>query len=49
MRASRSWRPPIRQFQHDIGRDNAILLHVTLIPYLKASGEIEDEAHPRQA
>lgn len=31
----------IRQFQHDVGRENAILLHVTLIPYLKASGEIK--------
>ena len=31
----------IRQFQHDVGRENAILIHVTLIPYLKASGEIK--------
>ncbi len=37
----------IRQFQHDIGRDNAILLHVTLIPYLKASGEMKTK--PTQA
>ena len=29
----------IRQFQHDVGHENAILIHVTLIPYLKASGE----------
>lgn len=31
----------IRQFQHDVGHDNAILIHVTLIPYLKASGELK--------
>ena len=31
----------IRQFQHDVGRDNAILIHVSLIPYLKASGEMK--------
>ena len=29
----------IRQFQHDVGHENAILIHVTLIPYLRASGE----------
>ena len=37
----------IRQFQHDVGRDNAILIHVTLIPYLKASGEMKTK--PTQA
>lgn len=37
----------IRQFQHEIGRDNAILIHVTLIPYLKASGELKTK--PTQA
>ena len=31
----------IRQFQHDVGRENAILIHVSLIPYLKASGEMK--------
>lgn len=31
----------IRQFQHDIGHENAIIVHVTLIPYLKASGEMK--------
>ena len=31
----------IRQFQHDVGRSNAILIHVTLIPYIKASGELK--------
>jgi CTP synthase len=37
----------IRQFQHDIGHENAILIHVTLIPYLKASGELKTK--PTQA
>ncbi len=37
----------IRQFQHDIGRENAILIHVTLIPYLRASGEMKTK--PTQA
>ena len=31
----------IRQFQAEIGRENAILIQVTLIPYLKASGEMK--------
>ena len=31
----------IRQFQHEVGHENAILIHVTLIPYIKASGEIK--------
>lgn len=31
----------IRQFQHEKGRNNAIMIHVTLIPYLKASGEMK--------
>lgn len=29
----------IRQFQQEIGHENAVLVHVTLIPFLKASGE----------
>jgi len=31
----------IRQFQHEVGHDNAILLHVTLIPFLKSSEELK--------
>ena len=31
----------IRQFQHDVGHENAIMIHVTLIPYLRASGELK--------
>ena len=31
----------IRQFQHEVGHENAILCHVTLIPYLRASQELK--------
>jgi len=37
----------IRQFQHEVGPKNCIMIHVTLIPYLKASGEIKTK--PTQA
>ena len=37
----------IRQIQHEVGHENAILIHVTLIPYLKASGELKTK--PTQA
>lgn len=37
----------IRQFQHEVGHENAILIHVTLIPYLRASGELKTK--PTQA
>ena len=37
----------IRQFQHDMGHDNVALIHVTLIPYLHASGEMKTK--PTQA
>ena len=37
----------IRQFQHEVGHENAILCHVTLIPYLRASGELKTK--PTQA
>ena len=37
----------IRQFQHEVGRENAMLIHVTLIPYIRASGELKTK--PTQA
>lgn len=37
----------IRQFQHEIGHENAIIIHVTLIPYISASGEMKTK--PTQA
>ncbi len=33
----------IRQFQHEVGHENAIIVHVTLIPYLKSSGELKSK------
>ena len=29
----------IRQVSHEVGRDNCLFLHVTLVPYIKSSGE----------
>lgn len=37
----------IRQFQQDVGHENCILIHVTLMPYLHASGEMKTK--PTQA
>ena len=37
----------IRQFRHEMGADHVALIHVTLIPYLKASGEMKTK--PTQA
>ncbi|MFH0926395.1 MAG: CTP synthase [bacterium] len=31
----------IRQFRTDIGRNNAIFIHVTLVPYISAAGELK--------
>mgnify|MGYP001256062050 FL=1 len=31
----------IRQFSNDIGRNNSLFIHLTLVPYLKASGELK--------
>jgi len=31
----------IRQFSNDIGKDNSLFIHLTLVPYLKASGELK--------
>ena len=38
----------IRQFQHEKGRDNVILIHVTLIPYLRASQEMKNKTYTGQ-
>ena len=29
----------IRQISHEVGRDNCLFIHVTLVPYIKSSGE----------
>jgi CTP synthase len=31
----------IRQFRVDVGRDNAVFVHLTLIPYIAAAGELK--------
>lgn len=31
----------IRQFKKEVGRDNVVYIHVTLLPYLKAAGELK--------
>jgi len=31
----------IRQFRHDIGRDNALFVHLTLVPFIAAAGELK--------
>ena len=31
----------IRQMRHEIGRDNGIFIHLTLVPYIKAAGELK--------
>lgn len=31
----------IRQFRQDVGRDNTLFVHLTLVPYIAASGELK--------
>jgi CTP synthase len=31
----------IRQFRHEVGRENAIFIHLTLVPYIAAAGEVK--------
>src|SRR4029453_5190298 len=31
----------IRQFRQDVGRDNTIYVHLTLVPYIGAAGELK--------
>jgi CTP synthase len=31
----------IRQFRHDVGRENAIFVHLTLLPFIAAAGELK--------
>ena len=35
----------IRQFRREVGHQNVLYLHVTLVPFLEAAGEL-DEADP---
>ena len=36
----------IRQFILEVGTQNVVNMHVTLVPYIKAAGRTENEAHP---
>ncbi len=38
----------IRQMKTEVGRDNVLYIHVTLVPYLKALRRSENKAHPAQ-
>lgn len=31
----------IRQYRHEIGRENGMFIHLTLVPYIKAAGEMK--------
>ena len=31
----------IRQFSQDVGKENCLYIHLTLVPYLKAAGELK--------
>ena len=31
----------IRQFRHEVGRRNALNIHLTLVPFIKSAGEIK--------
>jgi len=31
----------IRQFKYDVGRENVLYIHLTLVPYIKSSGELK--------
>src|SRR6202165_2245394 len=31
----------IRQFRHDVGRENALFIHLTLVPFIAAAGEVK--------
>src|SRR5204862_2450960 len=31
----------IRQFRHDVGRENAVFIHLTLVPFIAAAGEVK--------
>jgi CTP synthase len=33
----------IRQFRHDIGRENSLFVHLTLMPYIAAAGELKSK------
>ena len=36
----------IRQFRQEVGRDNALFMHLTLVPFIAAAGRAQDQADP---
>lgn len=39
----------IRQFYHEAGRGNALFIHLTLVPYIKAAGELKTKPSQQSA
>lgn len=35
----------IRQFRREVGKENAIFVHLTLVPYITAAGEVKTKLH----
>ena len=35
----------IRQFSNDVGKQNALFVHLTLVPFIRSSGEIKPNQH----
>ncbi|HXV27367.1 MAG TPA: CTP synthase [bacterium] len=31
----------VRQFRHEVGRENSLFVHLTLVPYIRAAGELK--------
>jgi CTP synthase len=31
----------VRQFRHEVGRENALFIHLTLVPFIRAAGELK--------
>src|SRR5262249_4960540 len=36
----------VRQFKKDVGKDNVIYVHLTLVPFINAAGELKNKATP---
>ncbi|MDD5483237.1 MAG: CTP synthase [Kiritimatiellae bacterium] len=39
----------IRQFRHEIGRNNGVFIHLTLVPFIKAAGEFKTKPAQQSA
>src|SRR3546814_20654573 len=39
----------IRQLRNDVGREKAVFIHVTLVPFIAAAGELKTTHTPQQA